>query len=154
VYRDTLIKKAHTNAIKRVFSVINTALFGTESIVSDTPVIDDGNYESDLEELNNALDAEPAVTMESGATPRPPAPPQFHPSGPVFTLSITFHSVFPPHLMFPTQSRHRHKFQMSLTTMSTSPLLNMTPRMKRSSPRARNQPGPFKNHPRHQNQLQ
>lgn len=81
MYRETLTSKANTPAIRRIYSEIDAAIFGkAKPAANDAPIIDDGNYESDLEELNNALSAEAAATTTAepdNATLEPPSPSLF-----------------------------------------------------------------------------
>lgn len=69
-YRDMLTENPENPTYKRIFSEFNTAVFGTPAPTpNDGLVVEDGDYDSELEEFRNALLADTTIdgTTDVGA---------------------------------------------------------------------------------------
>ena len=93
-----LTEDPNSSVFKRIFSKFNTSLFGTVPILRNDPIVDDGDYDSELEQFRNDLLAESSVdavaSVGASETPLPPllpAPPLQVQSDHCVSLSVTSH---------------------------------------------------------------
>ena len=73
-----LTEDPDSRVYKRIFSKFNTALFGVEPTPGNDFVIDDGDYDSEVENFKKGLRAEDTTNLEidefTSPTPSPPTP--------------------------------------------------------------------------------
>jgi len=93
-----LIEDPNSSVFRRIFSEFNASLFGTVPILRNDPIVDDGDYDSEVEQFRNDLLAESSVdaiaSVGASETPLPPllpAPPLQVQSDHCVSLSVTSH---------------------------------------------------------------
>lgn len=91
-YKEMLTEDPDDPVYKRIFSEFNAALFGTSPTFSNDLVVDDGDYDSEIERFKNDLREEATANTETDKTPPIPSPLTVPlPSDPYVSISVTSH---------------------------------------------------------------
>ena len=95
-YKEMLTGDANSSTFERIFSEFNASLFGTVPTLSNDLILDDGNYDSELEQFRNELLADSPIEAGTGTGANNTSPPSPLPASPLHpdqrvSISATSH---------------------------------------------------------------